>query len=88
MLTLVYYILEGSGFVYGFMTFVERIFNGGIIILMQNRAPDVSTSFNTQSEYFRWVLVFGCGVPVISTLIVLLILWPIKIGQRQSQDRS
>ena len=87
MLTLDYYILEGSGFVYGFMSLVERIFNGGIIMLIQNLAPEVSTSFNVQGEYFRWVLVFGCGVPAISTLIVLLMLCPIKLGQRQSQDR-
>ena len=76
------FILEGSGFVYGFLSLTERVFTGGMIMLIQILAPGVSTKYNTLSEYFRWVLVFGCGGSAICALIVTLILCTMTLGKR------
>ena len=81
------YISEGSGFVYGFMNFVDRICSGVTIILLQKLTPDVSANYNPLIKYYRGVLAFGCGASAISALIVTIILFPMKLGERLN-DRS
>ena len=81
------YILEGSGFVYGFMSLIDKISTGVIIMLIQKLTPDVIAKYNTLSEYYRGVLAFGCGASVIGALIVTIILCPMKLGER-FKDRT
>ena len=64
------------------MSLTERLFTGVMVMLIQKLAPDVSTKSNTLSEYFRWVLVFGCGGSAICALIVTLILCTMTLGER------
>ena len=81
------YISEGSGFVYGFMNFGDRICSGVIVILLQKLTPDFSANYHPLIKYYRGILAFGCGASAISALIVTIILFPMKLGERLN-DRS
>ena len=76
------YISEGSGFVYGFMNFVDRICSGVTIVLLQKLTPDVSANYNPLTKYYRGVLAFGCGAAATSAMIVTIFLFPMKLGER------
>ena len=78
------FILEGSGFVYGFMSLSERLFTGGIIMLIQKLTPDVSSESDTLGEYFRLVLGFACGSSTIGALIITFILGSMGLSKRQN----
>ena len=67
---------------YGVFSLTERLFTGGMIMLVQKLAPDGSTKCNTLSEYFRWVLVFGSGGSTSCALILTLILSTMTLGRR------
>ena len=64
------------------MSLTERLFTGVMVMLIQKLAPDVSTKSNTLSEYFRWVLVFGCGGSASCALIITLILCTMTLGKK------
>ena len=75
------YFLEASGFVYGFMSFLEKLSSGAAIMLIQQYMPSTEHSVE-EILYFRWILVYGCGGAAIVGLVMVAILYPMKIGQR------
>ena len=72
---------EGSGFVYGAMSFVDKVSCGAALMLIQQHMPDTCLACHG-SDYFQWVILYGCGGASIFGLILIAILWPLKIGQR------
>ncbi len=74
---------EGSGFVYGAMSFVDKVSCGAALMLIQNNMPlDCHCADSGRPDYFRHVLVYGCGSASIFGLLLIVILSPMKIGQR------
>ena len=70
--------LENSGFVYGTIGFVEKIFVGIVILLVQNWMPNLSNDNATSVLFFKYILAFGLGGILIFSLILLVILVPKK----------
>ena len=68
------YSLENSGFVYGTIGFVEKIFVGIVILLVQNWMPNLSNDNATSVLFFKYILAFGLGGILIFSLILLAIL--------------
>ena len=76
------YFVESSGFVYGTISFVEKIFVGVAVILVQKLMPNLPKENNVSIDYFKWILAFGCGGGFLFSLMLLGILMPMKIGYR------
>ena len=76
------YFVESSGFVYGTISFVEKIFVGLAVILVQKIMPNLPKENKVSIAYFKWILAFGCGGGFLFSLILLVILMPMKIGDR------
>ena len=70
---------EGSGFVYGAMSFVDKVSCGVALMLIQNEMPDPAED---DPYFFQSVLVYGCGGAAVFGLLVVVLLWPMEIGRR------
>ena len=70
---------EGSGFVYGAMSFVDKVSGGVALMLVQNAMPEPAES---DPFFFETVLVYVCGGAAILGLVMIGLLWPMTIGQR------
>ena len=79
---LIFFFIESSGFVYGTMSFVEKIFVGIAIMLVQKYMPNLSNNPHASVPYFKWMFVIGCGGVFIFSMIIFAILMPQKIGKR------
>ena len=76
------FFIESSGFVYGTMSLVEKIFVGIAIMLVQTYMPNLSNDPHASVPYFKWIFSFGCGGMFIFSMIIFGILMPQKIGKR------
>ena len=74
--------IESSGFVYGIMGFVEKISVGATILFIQKCMPELPDENQVTIPYFKWILAFGCGGMFIFSLVLIVFLMPLKIGQR------
>ena len=79
--------IESSGFVYGSMSFVEKIAVGAAIMLIQKYMPDLSFQNNAFILYFKWVLAFGCGGMILLSLFLFAILMHKRIGKRRDSGQ-
>jgi len=71
--------IEGGGFVYGAMSFVDKVSCGIALMLIQNQMPDPATD---DPQFFESVIVYWCGGAAIFGVLIMAILWPMKLGQR------
>ncbi|KAK8747739.1 hypothetical protein OTU49_016567 [Cherax quadricarinatus] len=72
--------VEGGAFVYGFMSLVDKISNGIIIMAIQNSDPD-------ESWYYRSVIAFACGSACLLGILVIISLRKVKVGQRKGASQ-
>ena len=73
---------ESSAFVYGAMSFVDKLSCGIVLMLIQNYDPTDSNSCEPNCDYHKDVIVYTCGGASLLGLIIIAILYPITLGQR------
>lgn len=64
---------EGGAFVYGFMSLLDKVSNGIVIMVIQKLDDN-------QPMYYREVLAFACGVPCILGVVVTLTMYKSRVG--------
>ncbi|XP_071543924.1 major facilitator superfamily domain-containing protein 12-like isoform X6 [Panulirus ornatus] len=83
--------VESGAFVYGAMSFTDKLSNGVAIMLIQNLNPCTAPLRNCCpmcSSYYRDVLFYCCGGASLLSLLAILTLLPIKIGDRRKGKES
>ncbi|XP_022239401.1 major facilitator superfamily domain-containing protein 12-like [Limulus polyphemus] len=66
---------NSGAFVFGAMSFFDKLGNGAVVLLIQELNPKQNTAINTSDDwYHRSVLAFACGGSALLTLLGLLIL--------------
>ena len=70
---------ESGAFIYGFMSLVEKVTNGIIIIGVQSLA---STRASGDGTFYTQVLFYVCGGASLMGALAMLSLAPVKIGHR------
>ena len=80
--------IESGGFVYGTMSFIEKIAVGVAIMIVQKYMPDLSIQNNTSVLYFKWVLALGCGGMILFSLFLFAILMNEKLRKRRGSDQT
>ena len=70
---------ESGTFIYGFMSLVEKITNGIIIIGVQNMASGRS---KVDGTFYTQVLFYVCGGASLMGALAMLSLAPVTIGRR------
>ena len=67
---------------YGIIISLNQIIIGVVVQVVQDNIPMATDNVITKGEYFRWVFAGLCGM--MSALIVLmtLIAWKVKLGER------
>ena len=80
--------IESGGFVYGTMSFIEKIAVGVAIMVVQKYMPDLSIQNNTSVLYFKWVLALGCGGMILFSLFLFAILMNEKLRKRRGSDQT
>jgi len=76
---------ESGAFIYGFMSLVEKVSNGIIIIGVQSLASGKSSNNDT---FYEQVLFYVCGGASLVGAIAMLSLVPVKIGRRYRKNLS
>ena len=61
------------------MSSVDNVSLGVTLMLIESVMPQPVI---LHPDFFRWVLVYGCGGAAVLGLLLNQILWPMKIGQR------
>ncbi|XP_071543920.1 major facilitator superfamily domain-containing protein 12-like isoform X2 [Panulirus ornatus] len=79
--------VESGAFVYGAMSFTDKLSNGVAIMLIQNLNP-CTNCCPMCSSYYRDVLFYCCGGASLLSLLAILTLLPIKIGDRRKGKES
>jgi Na+/melibiose symporter-like transporter len=79
---------ESSAFVYGAMSFVDKLSCGLAFMLIQNYVPTKLHPCVTNCDFFQNVLVYVCGGASAVGLVFITILYPMKIGQRRDKAGS
>ena len=65
------------------MSFVDKVASGAALMLIQEFIPGHAEDCNEKcAEYFRWILMSGCGGAAMIGLLTMVILAPLKIGER------
>ena len=77
-----YLISECSAFVFGAMSFVDKVSGAAAIIVIQYNAPMKLDPCEINCDYFQYVLVYSCGSASLLGLLVISLLYPMIIGQR------
>ena len=72
--------IEGSGFVFGTISFVDKVVDGVILMLIQNEMPNPVTEEN--GSFFVSILAYSCGVTSIFGVVTMMALYPFHLGQR------
>ena len=82
--------VESSAFVYGAMSFTDKVSNGlaVMVIQLQHFIPADSKSLVTGNWYFRDVLFFAVGGSLVLGLFFLTLLAPLKVGKRWRERGS
>ena len=76
---------ESGAFIYGFMSLVEKVTNGIIIIGVQSLASGRSSG---NSTFYTQVLFYVCGGASLMGALAMLSLAPVKIGRRFWKSKS
>ncbi|XP_042229849.1 major facilitator superfamily domain-containing protein 12-like isoform X2 [Homarus americanus] len=83
--------VESGAFVYGAMSFTDKLSNGVAVMLIQNLNP-CKTPFRTCCPlcegYYRNVLSYCCGGAVVLAVLALVTLLPVNIGDRSKGNES
>ncbi|CAF3716973.1 unnamed protein product [Rotaria sp. Silwood1] len=69
-----------GAFVYGVMTFVDKIANGIIIALVQQFNPCKLSSTHTCALYYRYIITFIPGGVSILAILMILSMWKTNLG--------
>ncbi|XP_069137806.1 LOW QUALITY PROTEIN: major facilitator superfamily domain-containing protein 12-like [Argopecten irradians] len=77
---------ESGAFVYGAMSFTDKLSNGIAVVLIQQNHPCTSCCPRC-NQYFKTVLTFVPGGVVLLTVLVLLTLLPTTIGTKKKGMR-
>lgn len=76
---------ECGAFVYGIMSFTDKLANGIVIAVIQQFNPCTSTSSAICSSYYRYILTFiPVGVSVV-TIIMIVSIWNRTIGGNRQE---
>lgn len=71
---------ECGAFVYGIMSFTDKLANGIVIAVIQQYNPCTLSSTNKCSLYYRYILTFiPIGVSIL-TFIMILAMWKTNVG--------
>ncbi|CAL4065747.1 unnamed protein product, partial [Meganyctiphanes norvegica] len=79
--------VESGAFVYGAMSFTDKISNGLAVMLVQSYTP-CSNCCSSCGHYYRNVLAYVCSGFTIMGLLATLTLLPMKVGQRHRNSGS
>jgi Na+/melibiose symporter-like transporter len=75
---------ECGAFVYGIMSFADKLANGVAIAIIQQFNPCLTTTDSTKKEacglYYRQILTFIPTGVAILTIIILISIWKVNIG--------
>ena len=72
---------ETAAFVYGAMSFTDKLSNGLAVMVIQHYIPCLSCC-EACKWYFRDVLFYGVGGSVLMGLVFIALLIPFKVGNR------
>ncbi|GFY15668.1 major facilitator superfamily domain-containing protein 12 [Trichonephila clavipes] len=75
-----------GAFVFGSMSFVDKLANGVAVVIIQDLHPSMSDCA-TCKWYYKYVLVFSCGVAVLLGLFALTCLLPQSVGTRRNEEQ-
>ncbi|XP_054718496.1 major facilitator superfamily domain-containing protein 12-like [Uloborus diversus] len=75
-----------SAFVFGCMSFVDKLSNGVALVIIQDVHPCISCCDDCK-WYYKYVLVFACGGAVILGLVALGFLLTQSIGVRRNEEQ-
>lgn len=78
--------VESGAFVFGAMSFTDKLANGLVIMLIQYLNP-CQTHCQLCTQYYQAILSYVCGGAAVISFLVLLTLVPQKMGRRSS-DRN
>ncbi|XP_048732861.2 major facilitator superfamily domain-containing protein 12-like isoform X2 [Ostrea edulis] len=79
--------VESGAFVYGAMSFTDKLSNGVAVVLIQHLHPCVACCPSCKG-YYRLVLTFVPGGVAVVAFLALLTLLPSKIGVRPNKDSA
>ncbi|CAF2877395.1 unnamed protein product [Rotaria sp. Silwood2] len=84
---------ECGAFVYGVMTFVDKLSNGIIIVLVQHFNPCKLDSTHACALYYRYIITFIPGCVAILAILMILNMWKTIVGGNrfeivQDEERS
>ena len=79
--------VESSAFVYGAMSFTDKVSNGLAVMVIQHFIPCLKCC-EACKWYFRDVLFFAVGGSVLLGLTFMAILAPFKVGKRWRERES
>ena len=80
--------VESSAFVYGAMSFTDKVSNGLAVMVIQHFIPADPKRLVTGNWYFRDVLFYAVGGSVLLGLMFLALLSPLKVGKRWRERES
>ncbi|XP_066945029.1 major facilitator superfamily domain-containing protein 12-like isoform X2 [Macrobrachium rosenbergii] len=84
--------VESGAFVYGAMSFTDKVSNGIAVMIIQHFNPCSNSPFGNCcpkcADYFRDVLFYYCGGAAVLCIIALLTLVPFKIGNHHTKESS
>ncbi|KAG8179400.1 hypothetical protein JTE90_011409 [Oedothorax gibbosus] len=76
-----------GAFVFGSMSFVDKLANGIAVVVIQNIQPPCITCCVSCRLYYKYVLVFSCGGAVLLGLVALALLSSQSIGERRNEEQ-
>lgn len=79
--------VESGAFVYGAMSFTDKLSNGVAVVLIQNLNPCVNCC-PMCSTYYRDILFYCCGGAAVLGFLAVITLLPAKIGDRKKGRAS
>ncbi|GAB6018970.1 Major facilitator super domain-containing protein 12 [Chamberlinius hualienensis] len=80
--------VESGAFVYGAMSFTDKLSNGLAIMLIQNFSPCQYSNCLDHSNFFRFVLTFVCGGSCVMALLALVTIKSGNIGSRRLERQQ
>lgn len=79
--------VESGAFVYGAMSFTDKLSNGAAVMLIQSLNP-CTTCCPRCTSYYQEALAISCGTAAVLSLFAALSLLPSKIGERKKGIES
>ena len=73
---------ESGAFVYGFMSFTDKVSNGVAVVLIQHCIPSHIDTCNPCRFYFRDILFYVCGGAALLGALSMAALVPFNLGER------